>query len=187
MLWLDLLWILIHHASPYLAMKRLLHISLVSPYPPPRTYGRFSPCSAVPSGMKEVVSFFSPGIALPFHLLLFLLAPTRCWVYICLSEQVQLLHSFEHLYSISSYWLYHLYKKFLTNRHLVIVLILNKLSLNNLIKVEGFFTILFIHSFIYLLEGKEKERKRNTNVWLPFTCPQLGTWPATQACARTGN
>ena len=23
--------------------------------------------------------------------------------------------------------------------------------------------------------------------WLPLTCPQLGTWPATQACALTGN
>ena len=23
--------------------------------------------------------------------------------------------------------------------------------------------------------------------WLPITCPQLGTWPATQVCALTGN
>ena len=23
--------------------------------------------------------------------------------------------------------------------------------------------------------------------WLPLTCPQLGTWPLTQACALTGN
>ena len=23
--------------------------------------------------------------------------------------------------------------------------------------------------------------------WLPLTCPQLGTWPATQACPLTGN
>ena len=29
-------------------------------------------------------------------------------------------------------------------------------------------------------------RKRNID-WLPLTCPQLGTWPATQACALTGN
>ena len=28
--------------------------------------------------------------------------------------------------------------------------------------------------------------KRYTD-WLPFTHPQLGTWPATQACAPTGN
>ena len=44
--------------------------------------------------------------------------------------------------------------------------------------------------FIYFLErgeGKEKERARNISVWLPLTCPQLGTWPATQACALTGN
>ena len=36
-----------------------------------------------------------------------------------------------------------------------------------------FFKILFILSF---REGKgEKERKKNINVWLPFTCPLLGT------------
>ena len=28
--------------------------------------------------------------------------------------------------------------------------------------------------------------KRYIN-WLLLTCPQLGTWPATQACALTGN
>ena len=36
-------------------------------------------------------------------------------------------------------------------------------------------------------EEKEKERERNINVWLPDTCPLLGTWPATQACVLTGN
>ena len=43
--------------------------------------------------------------------------------------------------------------------------------------------------FIYFLErGKGKEeRERNISVWLPLMCPQLGTWPATQACALTGN
>ena len=45
--------------------------------------------------------------------------------------------------------------------------------------------------FIYLIlergEGREKERKRNINVWLPLTRPLLGTWPTTQACALTGN
>ena len=25
------------------------------------------------------------------------------------------------------------------------------------------------------------------NVWLPLTCPLLETWPATQACALSGN
>ena len=33
----------------------------------------------------------------------------------------------------------------------------------------------------------EKERERNINVWLPLVYPLLGTWPATQACALTGN
>ena len=48
----------------------------------------------------------------------------------------------------------------------------------------------FIYLFIYLLErgeGKEKEREGNISVWLPVTCPLPGTWPATQACALTGN
>ena len=29
--------------------------------------------------------------------------------------------------------------------------------------------------------------ERNISVWLPLTCPAVGTWPATQACAWTGN
>ena len=36
-------------------------------------------------------------------------------------------------------------------------------------------------------ERREKERERSINVWLPLTCLLLGTWPATQACALTGN
>ena len=36
-------------------------------------------------------------------------------------------------------------------------------------------------------EGREEERERNINMWLPLAYPQLGTWPATQACALTGN
>ena len=36
-------------------------------------------------------------------------------------------------------------------------------------------------------ERREKERERNIKVWLPHTCPSLGTWPTTQACALTGN
>ena len=44
--------------------------------------------------------------------------------------------------------------------------------------------------FILFLErggGRDKERARNINVWLPLMWPPLGTWPATQACALTGN
>ena len=44
----------------------------------------------------------------------------------------------------------------------------------------------FIHSFPEK-EGKEKERERNINVWLPSERPQLETWPTTQACVPTGN
>ena len=35
-------------------------------------------------------------------------------------------------------------------------------------------------------EGEENEKERNINVWLPRTCPLLGTWPTTQACALMG-
>ena len=51
-----------------------------------------------------------------------------------------------------------------------------------------FFKIyLFVCLFVEREEGREKERERNSNMWLPLTCPLLGTWPATQACALTGN
>ena len=46
--------------------------------------------------------------------------------------------------------------------------------------------ILFI-LFLEWGEEREKEKERNTNVWLPLTCPLLGTWPPTQSCALTGN
>ena len=41
----------------------------------------------------------------------------------------------------------------------------------------------FIYLFLDRREGWEKERERNINVWLPFRCSLLDTWPATQACA----
>ena len=53
-----------------------------------------------------------------------------------------------------------------------------------------FFFKYFIYLFTYLLEGgegKEKERERNINVWLPLTHHLLRTWSATQACALTRN
>ena len=45
----------------------------------------------------------------------------------------------------------------------------------------------FIYLFLETREGREKERERNINVCLHLVCPPLGTWPATQACALTGN
>ena len=41
--------------------------------------------------------------------------------------------------------------------------------------------------FIFRERGREGERERNIDLWLPPTHPQLGTWPKTQACALTGN
>ena len=59
-------------------------------------------------------------------------------------------------------------------------------------KVEIRRLFLFFRHYLFILfldreEGKEKERERNVNVWLPLVCPLLGAWPATQACALTGN
>ena len=45
----------------------------------------------------------------------------------------------------------------------------------------------FKNLFLERGEGREEEKERNSNVWLPLTCPPLGTWPTTQACAPTGN
>ena len=58
---------------------------------------------------------------------------------------------------------------------------------------HGFYNLLelFFKDFTYLFldrrERKEKEGERNINVGLPLTRSLLGTWPATQACALTGN
>ena len=48
-------------------------------------------------------------------------------------------------------------------------------------------TYLFIYLFIERGEGREKERERNIDVWLPLAHPSLGTWPTTQACSLTGD
>ena len=45
----------------------------------------------------------------------------------------------------------------------------------------------FSYLFIEQTEGREKERERNINVWLPLARPIPETWPATQACALNRN
>ena len=50
-------------------------------------------------------------------------------------------------------------------------------------------TRLLLRLYLWFLErreGREKE-ERNPNVWLPLPQSPLKTWPATQACALTGN
>ena len=49
------------------------------------------------------------------------------------------------------------------------------------------FIYLFVCLFLDRREGKEKQRERNINVWLPRMRPLLGTWPETQACSLMGN
>ena len=41
----------------------------------------------------------------------------------------------------------------------------------------------FLRFYLFLGRGRGRKRERNTHVWLPITCPLLGTWPTTQACA----
>ena len=54
--------------------------------------------------------------------------------------------------------------------------------------VNGFSFLIFLKIlFIFRGEGREKERERNVTVWLLLTCPLLGIWPATQACALIRN
>ena len=45
----------------------------------------------------------------------------------------------------------------------------------------------FVYLFLERREGREKERERNMNVWSTLMWPPLGTQPATQVCAPTGN
>ena len=45
----------------------------------------------------------------------------------------------------------------------------------------------FIYVFLERGEEGEKVRERNINAWLPLAFLLLGTWPATQAYALTGN
>ena len=60
---------------------------------------------------------------------------------------------------------------------------IKQILLGNLKIWEDLFQKYFIYLFLERGEGKEKERKRNINVWLPLTYPLLKTWPATQVCA----
>ena len=47
--------------------------------------------------------------------------------------------------------------------------------------------LFFKRFYLFLERGRERERERNIHVWLPLARPLLGTWPATQTCALTGN
>ena len=50
------------------------------------------------------------------------------------------------------------------------------------------FSFLFLRFYLSIFRerGREEERERSINVWLPLARPLLGTWPATQARALTG-
>ena len=50
-----------------------------------------------------------------------------------------------------------------------------------------YFSCNFFFFFLDRVEGREKDRERNINVWLPLTHPVLGTCSGTQSCALTGS
>ena len=48
--------------------------------------------------------------------------------------------------------------------------------------------VFFLKLYLYIFRETERFRERNVNVWLSLACMALlGTWPATQANALTGN
>ena len=53
--------------------------------------------------------------------------------------------------------------------------------------ISFYFLKIFLNLFLDRGVGREKKRERNINVWLPLSCPLLGTWSVTQACPLTGN
>ena len=59
--------------------------------------------------------------------------------------------------------------------------------MHNILSINHFFFFLRFYLFLERGEGREKERERNIDVWLPLAHLPLGTWPTTQACALTGN
>ena len=64
----------------------------------------------------------------------------------------------------------------------------NRGNLNDTcVLLSGWFFFLRFYLFIFRERGREGERERNIDVWLPLTHPLVETWPATQACALTGN
>ena len=52
---------------------------------------------------------------------------------------------------------------------------------------ETFLQIFFFFKVLFIYFQRGEGRERNSNVWLPLMRLLLGTWPATQACALTGN
>ena len=54
-------------------------------------------------------------------------------------------------------------------------------------RIRSFFFKIFFILLLDSREGREKERERDINVWLPLMLPLLGTWSKTQTCVLTGN
>ena len=62
-----------------------------------------------------------------------------------------------------------------------------KVLISDIINLDFFNFLFSFFLFFFIERAREGERERNIKVWLPLVCPLLGTWPATQACALTGN
>ena len=64
---------------------------------------------------------------------------------------------------------------------------MNAFKLHTMRPIPKCFIYFKKYLFIFRGEGREKEKERNTNMWLHLVIPLLGPWPATQARALTGN
>ena len=84
-------------------------------------------------------------------------------------------------YYYSLNWWYYIYKRLYCIHKVILIL-----DIEILIFLNMSFKKYFIYLFIERREGRQKDKGRNINVWLPLVCPlPWENWPATQACALT--
>ena len=72
-------------------------------------------------------------------------------------------------------------------RKIMMIIKSKSVSLKNCTKYIEYSWTFLKRFYVFIFREREKERERNISVWLPLVHPILGTWPATQACALTGN
>ena len=52
---------------------------------------------------------------------------------------------------------------------------------------SGMHRFVYLRFYLFIFREREGEREEEKPQCVPLVCPPLGTWPATQACALTGN
>ena len=100
-------------------------------------------------------------------------------------HSVQYLQSFFYVVACTSTPFFFIAKQYSNGSYTTFYLFIHQLMMDNCVVFIFFLKIFKI--YFQRGEGRERERKRNISVWLPLTCPLLGTWPKTQTCALTRN